>query len=234
MATFKAVILKGKNDVKRNGTTNIKIRVTHNGKNFYLKTNVFVLPHFFNNLKGKITKGQDKNFLNSIIASQLYKYQMMALKIDEKIDYFSVSKLKDILLERSQNKLSKIDLIVFSKEYISQKMPEGTKRSFRTFINSIQRFNGPTLPVLDINLRFIKSYETYLSDTGVKNGIHTYMRIFQSLFIRCQEHYNDELNDSIIIPFNPFTKYKAPKPKLKTKEHYLTTNELKALINYKS
>ena len=36
---------------------------------------------------------------------------MMALKIDEKIDYFSVSKLKDILLERSQNNLSEIDFI---------------------------------------------------------------------------------------------------------------------------
>ena len=91
MATFKAVILKGKNDVKSDGTTNIKIRVTHNRKNFYLKTNVFVLPHFFNNPKGKLTKGKDKNFLNSIISNQLYKYQMMALKIDDKINYLTVN-----------------------------------------------------------------------------------------------------------------------------------------------
>jgi hypothetical protein len=32
MATFKAVILKGKKDVKSDGTTNIKISVTHNRK----------------------------------------------------------------------------------------------------------------------------------------------------------------------------------------------------------
>ena len=36
MSTFKAVVLKGKNDLKNDGTSNIKIRITHNRKINYI------------------------------------------------------------------------------------------------------------------------------------------------------------------------------------------------------
>ena len=158
----------------------------------------------------------------------------MALKIDDKINYLTVNKLKDILLERSPNNISAIDFFVFSEKHISKLKATGTKRTILSTIKSIQKFNGTTLPVSDINIPFINSYETFLHNTGVKNGINTYMRTFHTLFRKCQDHYNDEQNDNIIIPHDPFTKYKAPKPKVKSKEHYITVNELKALINYKS
>ncbi len=41
MASFNAVILKSTTDLKNDGTTNIKIRMTHNRKLSYISTDLY-------------------------------------------------------------------------------------------------------------------------------------------------------------------------------------------------
>ena len=43
MSTFKAVLLKGNIHLKDDGTSNIKIRVTHNRKADYISTDLFII-----------------------------------------------------------------------------------------------------------------------------------------------------------------------------------------------
>ena len=48
MATFKAVIFHGGRHLKKDGTTNIKVRIYHNGSAQYIPTEYFIEPDFMN------------------------------------------------------------------------------------------------------------------------------------------------------------------------------------------
>ena len=43
MATFKAVVLKNKSQIKSDGTSRIKIRIVHNSKSAYIPTDLYQL-----------------------------------------------------------------------------------------------------------------------------------------------------------------------------------------------
>ena len=62
MASFKAVILHWKNDLKHDGTTNIK--VTHLRKVNYINTDLFIIPSHFNNKEGVLKGSINKDFVN--------------------------------------------------------------------------------------------------------------------------------------------------------------------------
>ncbi len=63
MAVFKAVILKSVNDTKGDGTTNIKIRITHQRKISYIATDLYIDPKHMNNKEGLSKTGKNKNFM---------------------------------------------------------------------------------------------------------------------------------------------------------------------------
>jgi len=64
VATFKAVIQKGKRDLKYDGTSNVKIRVAHFRKTIFIATNLFVLLNGFDSrcyFRGR--RERQRNFL---------------------------------------------------------------------------------------------------------------------------------------------------------------------------
>ena len=48
MATFKAVVFQGGRHLKKDGTTNVKIRVYHNSSAQYIPTEYFIEPDLMN------------------------------------------------------------------------------------------------------------------------------------------------------------------------------------------
>ena len=64
MATFKAVILKSTNDLKNDGPTNIKIRITHNRQINYIPTDLFVIPAHIDIKSGTAKSGPNSDFIN--------------------------------------------------------------------------------------------------------------------------------------------------------------------------
>ena len=88
MATFKAVVFQGGRHLKKDGTTNVKIRVYHNSSAQYIPTEYFIEPDLMNedgsisslsanseNLNYEIT-GQCKNlrgkFINCYLCLQIH------------------------------------------------------------------------------------------------------------------------------------------------------------------
>ncbi len=63
MATFKAVILKGNVHKKSDGTTNIKIRLTHNRKADYISTDLYIVPGTYDIKVGVVKSGRNKECL---------------------------------------------------------------------------------------------------------------------------------------------------------------------------
>ena len=97
MATFQAVILKGDIHVRQDKTSNIKIRITHNGKPEYISTDLFVHHKKFK--KGHATGSDDSvHFLNGRIRDELKKYTERYLKLGSIPEKLTVKELKQLLM----------------------------------------------------------------------------------------------------------------------------------------
>ncbi len=231
MSTFKPVILKGKNDVKQDGTTNVKIRITAKGKHVYIPTNLFILPNELDENSGMCKSGKNKAFNNLRITSLLMDYRKAEIALGNDIEYMSAATIKQHLLKENKQ-IQEIDFLSFIDMYAKSTKVAGTREQYLSLKHSLSSFSGNFLPVTAINLNYLTRYEKYLRDRGVQNGVINYMRSFRSLFNKCRDHYNDDESEKFLIPHYPFKKYVFPKRKGNSKEHVLTPEELKLLLDY--
>jgi integrase len=235
MATFKAVILKSSNDLKNDGTTNIKIRITHNRKINYIPTDLFILPSEMDNKSGTAKNGNNKDFLNVRIGDLIQKYRKSAIELGDRVESMTVSQIKTHLLS-GVSKTHQIDFLQFINNFINNystsTLSPGTKENYYFLMLSLKSFSGNLLPVSEINYQYLIRYEAFLRSRGVKNGVTNYMIIFRSLFNKCRDHFNDDDSGQILIPHYPFKKYVIPKRLVKSKDHILTLTELQKLIAY--
>jgi hypothetical protein len=135
--------------------------------------------------------------------------------------------LKDYLL----NKDEAIDFFKFCQIHLDSLKANGQKKSeanYKTVRNSINNFTkGKPLPIEDITLAFLKSFERFLraersmiridqfgreyiqvgkplSDASV----HNYMREFRGFFSAAMAYYNKPSLGLQPITYNPFSEYK--------------------------
>ena len=228
MATFKAVVLKGDIHTRKDGKTNIKIRLTHSGGVAYISTDLYIVKDYFAN--GWATKGKDKAFINGRIVNELQYYQGEFLKIDREAKGMVAGDLKKRLMIKEDRE--KIDFYKFA-EIVLDKSTEGTLRWHKSTISNLRKF-APDLYMHNITLRFLNDFETFLRSNGANAGINNYMRSLRSIFNQAREFYNDEESGMIRIPQYPFSKYQIPKPeKKKSIGNRLTIDELRMFIYYK-
>jgi hypothetical protein len=76
MSTFKAVLLKGNNHLKEDGTSNIKIRITHNRIADYISTDLYIVPSDFDEREGIARYGKNKDFINYRITDKLKEFRL--------------------------------------------------------------------------------------------------------------------------------------------------------------
>ena len=231
MATYKAVVLKGTNDKKSDGTTNIKIRITKGKSTNYLATDMFVLPSYMDNKAGAVRLGPSKDFINTRIAGLLKTYREKDMELGDQLDYMTVSEIKQHLLS-GKSKAKEIDFFEFTGEYIKTVTVKGTLDQYKALVASLKIFNGEKLPVTEITVNFLMRYEMYLRSRKVGNGIINYMRTFRALFNKCRDHFNDEDSGRLLVNHYPFKKYTFPKRTTDARDHVLTLAELRLLINY--
>ena len=231
MSTFKPVILKGKNDVKKDGTTNVKIRITQKGQHAYIPTNIFIIPDDLDDKTGMCKSGPNKASINLKITSLLLEYRRAEMEIENSIEYMSASTIKDFLL-KDKKKIHEIDFLEFIDIFSQTTSVPGTKEQYLSLKGSLISFTGKKLPVSIINLDYLLKYESFLRSRGVQNGVINYMRNFRSLFNKCRDYYNDDDSQNFLIPHYPFKKYVFPKRKPNSKKHYLDPQEFKLLLKY--
>lgn len=235
MATFKAVVLKSTNDLKNDGTTNIKIRITHDRKINYIPSDIYILPKNMDNKSGTAKSGPNKEFINQRISEVIHKYRKKYMELGDRNQFMSVSQIKAHLLN-DISKTYQIDFLQFIDNFINiystSSITAGTKENYYSLMLSLKNFSGEGLPVSEINYQYLIRYEAFLRSRGVKNGVVNYMIVFRSLFNKCRNHYNDDDSGQILIPHYPFKKYVIPKRHVKSKDHILTLMELQKLIAY--
>ena len=153
------------------------------------------------------------------------------MELGDRKGRMTVKDIKTLILSGNV-KNKKIDFFEFAEAHLENVKSDAHKRNIASFISILQIYAGEKLDVSQITFQFLLRFENYLRKKGVKNGINNYMRYFRALFNKARDYYNDEDSGVILIPHYPFRKYQLPKPKLKTKEHYLTPEELTILMNY--
>ncbi len=229
MATFRAVILKGKIHVKDDLTTNIKIRVTHNRKTEYCGTDLYINPDYF---KNGYASGNNADFINMRILDYLNLYHRRYLDLGNMTAAMTVKELKK---EISHDKTESIDFIKFAEEYLAGLKLDGRQgsvRAVRGFISNLKAYR-PKVQFANINSQFLQGFEAWMKRKGIRNGVQSYMARFRVIFNLGRERYNDEDRGIVLIANYPFKKYRIVAPVVKARENSLTITQLRKFINYK-
>ncbi|NCA79962.1 MAG: hypothetical protein EOM76_07245 [Sphingobacteriia bacterium] len=234
MATFRAIVLKGKIHLKKDNTSNIKIRITHNQKSEYIPTDLFIQP---DNLKNGTATGTNAAFINMRITDYLQIYQRRYLKLGDMAEKLNVRELRDELLK---DHIEQIDFLKFAEDYQKQLIADkkfGSERAVRGLLTNLNKFQAD-IQFSDITSNFLREFEKYLNKQGIYQAVETYMSRFRVIFNKGREFHNDEDRGILKIKNYPFKKYQVNKvrdksrPGTSAKDNSLTLDQLKKLIEY--
>lgn len=233
MITIKGDILP--HQKKKDGTWNVKIRITYQRVSKYLPTNMFVAAEHLNTKKTEI-KSKEKLKKIGLIEDE-YREMVEDIAITESLD---TKKIIDYIAKRLQKKKnSEVDFadfisgIITTRKIAAAAINEKDKvaTGYQTVLNSLKDFfKSDKILITQITAKRLKGFEEYLKTQRkvlrpdkhgvlvertlepVNNGINNYMRDIRALFNDAVEAYNDEDENEIIIHHTPFKKYKIPKP----------------------
>jgi len=232
MATFQAVVLKGKIHVRNDQKSNIKIRITHNQKADYISTDLYIYPKHL--VHGVAKNDVDASFLNTRIRAEIEKYNTRFLKLGPLPDFLTVRELRERLM-RPDGSYEDIDFLKFADNYMLKLVAnkqQGSLRAARGFVANLKKFT-PTLLFSQIDSRFLKRFYQFMLKEGVGNGAETYMSRFRVIFNKGREQYNDDDRGIIRIANYPFKKYKITQPLGSARDSCLTVEQMQMFINYK-
>ncbi|TYP94449.1 integrase-like protein [Sphingobacterium allocomposti] len=231
MATVSAKVYE--HHKKADGTYNVKICVHHKSERKFIDTNHFVV-------KKQLTKDfkiKDP-FIADKVEQQLRDYRKMISDLDDRLDYFTATSLRDYLRDKDED----IDFIKFCTQHIERLKKEGRGGSAKNqsvIRNSlVDYFKRPSVSIKEINSNMLMAYERYLrtertmtrynqdnkpvvtTEKGLSDsGLHNHMRDLRTLFNAAREVYNNEDLGIYRIKHYPFKKYKVGSPPLTKKRN---------------
>lgn len=189
MATFKAIIKKG--NKRSDGTWNVVVRFTHEGKVRFIPTTMFIT-------KKDITasyKIKNQNVIdrcNDLI--KIYRERLNELSLEfNDIDIDTI--LNYIQKKRGKNEIPFTD---FAKKWMATHSNIKGKKNYKTSLNAFCSFVGrDTILCDEINVKVMKAFEENLKDRPRAQSL--YPNCIVRIFNEAREYYNDEDNDIIRI-----------------------------------
>lgn len=219
MLTIRAEIKK--DELKSDGTYNVKIRFTLNRKMRRLATSFFVTPEQLTK-SFKLKEGSNvKNDIDSLI--NIYRNQ--CIKLQTELNNYTIDDIMEFLNGEREKKQT-IDFIKFSREWIASATIKGAP-NYTTAINALIRFIGKE--ELDINLitlDFLEKFKSFLnSEREIRTkrllqqgkrvtsnrSLSLYLISIKKLFNEAKKKYNKKDKNLILIPNSPFDDFIIPK-----------------------
>lgn len=197
MITFKAVIKKG--NKRSDGTWNVVIRFTYNGKVRYIPTTMCVEKKDIT-ASFKIKNAQVIDRTNDLIAIYRSRANELSLEfndidIDTIVDY----------IKRKNNKRG-ISFTDFANEWVRTHSEIKGMRNYKTSVNAFCAFVGRENILCDeVTTRMLKAFEMGLKDRPRAQSL--YPNCIKTIFNAAREYYNDEDNDIVRIK-HTLDKYK--------------------------
>lgn len=199
-----------KHQQKEDGTCNVKIRVYHNGKEKYLPTKIFASK---TDMKNYILKENTATFrsVQNILSDYTNKLTTLSVEI---MDIEDLCKA----LKSEQKNITDLDFYDFTGRMIERMKGEGrasTANNYHLMLNSVRRYISGNLPIQNIDVAFLKSYEHFLRTNTFKignrehktgpRGISLYMGLIRAVINEAVREY-PEINS----PFD-HGRYRIPK-----------------------
>lgn len=240
--TFKAVVYA--DNRRKDGTYNVKIRVTHRRQSLKISTNIYVAAHqLTRSLKIKDETVIDET--DRIIRS----WRSIVGTLGAAADVMTAKEVVEYIKRTEQgNRTFTLDFIEYGRR-ITSIMKEGTQRPYVSAINALTRFVGSdSLDIGAINARFLEDFERFIENEPAlhvsRNGavrdrgrtkaggraVSLYLACVRHIHNRAKAEYNDEDSGIIRIPQSPFKKYRVKQPP-KPKKRAVSVEIIQQIIN---
>lgn len=215
---------------RADGRYNVKLVVTHKGKEAYFSTNHYVTDK---QLRSGSMDIKDKEVLLRIASDESELYKKIADIPLSDIRGMTAQQIGERLLSpTTNNELVEVDFAAFIRSYIEELNSSGknsTAATFRVVYNNlVDYFGGKTsFPITDVTSGMLRDFELYLRKERVQerpdqfgvirrrivppasqNGLFTIMRNLRVLFNAARKRYNTET--TTVITHYPFDYYKMP------------------------
>ena len=209
--------------------------MTHNRKMVFFSTPVQV------SVKQVSKKGEITDPLMLVALNQrIMDMQAELLSLGVSVEHYSASELKDLLLRREEAKSRPlqqgINLLAFwREEFLPTVRHERTRKLYTTSMNRFALFvRKEDINTSHLSLKLVRDYEEWLRGEGVgARGVNLYLTHLKRVFNEAKMLKNDEDTGLIVIPNNPFSKYKVPLAPPAKKEGALCLEQLLAIIDHK-
>lgn len=232
MPTFKAIVFNG--HLKSDGTSNIKIRIYHNGDNQYLPTPHYIEPKLLgkNGLISELHPSADE--LNFDITELIQLYRKTTIKLGTfTLNRMSCQELKKYLSEVNNSDSEVIDFVKFSNSIIKKTKKPNTASWYTNSLNALKTlFGKEVIDAREITGSKLNELMLHLYERGLEPGtVNNYLRGIRALFNRCKRHYNNDDLQIIRIQHEPFSRVKIPAYRRKKKN--VTIDVLKKIRDAK-
>lgn len=181
---------------RRDGTYNIKIRVTHNRKKKYIST-----PYYCE--KGDLTKSlKIKNQFYIDECQKIIRDYRKRLEVyGMAVKVFTIERIYDIL---TKDDSSEIDLQSF---YDSIKHTIKNNSAIQSSISRFIEYTGrERIDVREITSKMLNGWISSMLGEGMsRRTVVCYISNLRNVFNRAKAAYNDEELGSIVIPGSPFS-----------------------------
>lgn len=219
MATFKAVIFTGGKHLKQDGTTNIKIRVYHNGSSQYLPTAYYTRPEWVNNDGTISSLCPDYELLNYDLGELMQQFRKICLKLgSERLNRMRCAELKKEFEKNINMDSEFIDIVAFTRDIVAKTVKRKTAEWYDCSMKSFKSFYGSDkIDVREINVTNLNEYKSRLMNMVEPGTVNNYLRGIRAIFNKAKQYYNNEDLDIIRIPNDPFKKVTIPMYRRKRK-----------------
>ena len=209
----------------KDGKGSVLILLYHNHSTTTIRTGIRVSRDNWRDQK--VVRHPDAEALNAALQKQKTKvdHQIAILTLDENFSSFTAPEIKKAIamdmprIERGHN------IEDLFNEYINDgNIKEGTKHIYQMTLKKVKDFGGDGLKIENMNLKWLRSFDSYLAKTQKINGRSIYLRSLRAIF-------NYARNNEIKCPY-PFSYFKIKQEP--TKKRNIAIDTLRELYDYET
>lgn len=231
MATFKAEVYA--HQKKKDGTYNIKIRITHNGEKRYLATPYYIYKE---DVTQKTFKIKNQHYID-LTDELIKKYRYRCDAWGERLKMVNVDRIVEIVTSEDPEKKFDLDIVAYGRRFVEKLMQEdheGNAKSYKIAINNLVKFVGrESISIHEINSKFVSDWIEWIKKQPSKKtkgdrAQSLYPSNLRAIHNLAKQEYNDEDSGVIRIPLSPFKKLpKVPS----SRKRALEINQVKKIAS---
>ena len=219
MLSIKAVVYKSY--LRADKIYPIKIRVTYKRKSRYFDTPL---------------AATQKQLSKDLEAIKDYKLCSAVCRLVDNMrellyaNAYAINSIDDVVRIVSGENKKLPSVATYGKQLYEQMLKQHrahTAGNYRTALARLSEFS-PTAQFSDININFLKKYESYLSQKMGQRGVQLYLSCLRKIYNAAIDEFNADGIER--IKPSPFQHFKIQEP-APTKKRALTTSQLQAIAN---